>query len=100
MQGAIINLLRGDRPGLYWYEEMKRQNEENSITKEMDIWAIRYEARRARVMAEVTAQFRDDPSLYTDLLKQTIQQIKNAEEYIEEAKKRAKFRSLAEPGEK
>jgi hypothetical protein len=100
MQGAIIGLLRGDRPELYWYEELKQQDQENSITREMDLWTINYEARRALVMAKVAAQFRNDLSLYADLFKRTVEQIKNAEDWIVDAEKRAKSRSLGEPNEK
>jgi hypothetical protein len=99
MQGAIISLVRGDRPELYWFEDSNGENEENSITKEMDDWATEYESRRARIMAEVTRQFRDDLSLHADLLERTIVQIKNAEACIEDAKRRANFRRLGEPVE-
>jgi hypothetical protein len=99
MQGAIISLVRGDRPELYWFQDSNGEKEENSITKEMDDWATEYESRRARIMAEVTRQFRDDLSLHADLLERTIVQIKNAEACIEDAKRRANFRRLGEPVE-
>ena len=86
MQGAIINLLKGDRPTLYWYEEAKQKDDENGITEEMDHWAIEYESRRARVMAEVTAQFRDDLTLHVDLFERTVQQLKSTEDLLENAK--------------
>jgi hypothetical protein len=38
MQGAIISLLRADRPELYWYEEKKQENEEETLSQKR--WII------------------------------------------------------------
>jgi hypothetical protein len=66
----------------------------------MDIWAAEFEARRAKIVADVTTQFLDDLSLYKDLLQQTVRQIKNAEACVKAARRRAKVRGLGEPTKK
>jgi hypothetical protein len=96
MQGAIVSFFMGDRPELCWYETP----DDGLSEDEMDVWAAEYEARRAKIAASVASQFRDDRSVYAHLLKGAVRQIRNSEEWIERATKRAKIRSLGQRAKK
>jgi hypothetical protein len=97
MQGAIISFLTGDRPELYWYET---SDDVGLNHYEMDVWAANFEARRAKIAALVARQFPEDDELYVHLLRHAVRQIKNAEETVESARKRAKWRSLGQQAKK
>jgi hypothetical protein len=97
MQGAVISFLKGDRPELCWYEDP----EDHKLDDDgIDVWAANFEARRAKIAAHIAGQFREDDELYVHLLRHAVRQIKNAEETIERAKKRAKGRSLGQQAKK
>jgi hypothetical protein len=97
MQGSIISFFTGERPELYWYET---SDDDGLKGDEMDAWAANFEARRAKIAALVASQFRADDELYVHLLRCAVRQIKNAEEMIESAKKRARGRSLGQRAKK
>jgi hypothetical protein len=97
MQGAVLQFLAGDRPELCWYAEPE---EDGLDDHEMDVWAAKFETRRAKIAMTVADQFREDMELYVHLLQGAVRQFKDAGEWIERAEKRAKRRSLGQQTKK
>jgi hypothetical protein len=97
MQGAVLQFLAGDRPELCWYEE---HEEDGLDDHEMDVWAAKFEDRRAKMAMTVADQFREDTALSVHLLQGSVRQFKDAAAWIERAEKRTKRRNLGQQTKK